>query len=221
MSKVIIALTSERGRSGKDTLVELLREYGHVVHRVAFGDVLKRQCAEVLTFEDSARIVMESHCHTDLKDAAFEELAINEIPDTEYRQWLIDNRTDPVLHRFMGQARSPRWHLQQYGTGFRRNFQGQPDVWLLEGLKEIKKAPKKSLVVVTDMRQANEYEALAIRQAHLVRLHRNWVIPAVDEAPLHATDIELRDFQMDAVVENRWGYASDMLDQLIAQGVIE
>lgn len=220
MRRVIIALTSERGRSGKDTLVELLREYGHVVHRVAFGDVLKRQCAEVLTSDDSARIVMESHCHTDLKDAAFEELAIDNLPESDYQGWLW-SRQDFWESGGWELPRSPRWHLQQYGTGYRRNAKGEPDVWLKEGLKEIKKAPKGSLVVVTDMRQANEYAALEAKGAHLVRLQRNWVIPAVDEAPLHATDIELRGFRMDALVENRWGYASDMLDQLIAQGVIE
>ena len=211
----LIALTSERGRSGKDTLCELLAIEGHRVYRVAFGDVLKKQCSHMLALEECQRIVMESHCHTDLKDAAFEELAIDQIPESEYRDWLTDSGFLDVTI-----PRTPRWHLQQYGTGFRRNYKANPDVWLLEGLKEIKKAPKDALVVVTDMRQANEYAALSIRQAHLVRLSRDWAIPAVDEAPLHATDIELRDFQMDACVVNKWGHASEMIDQLKAQGVI-
>ncbi|ALO79976.1 hypothetical protein AU161_gp16 [Pseudomonas phage PPPL-1] len=218
MTKTVIALTSERGRSGKDTLCELLVEYGFEVYRVAFGDVLKHQCSLVLTDCREAQIVMESHCHTDLKDARFEELAINEIPDTEYRDWLVSLYPTYEDHH---EPRSPRWHLQQYGTGYRRNHLGEPDVWLKEGLKLIEKAPVESLVVVTDMRQANEYNALAERGAHLVRLTRNWVIEAVDSAPLHATDIELRDHVMHAHVENRWGYASDMLEQLKAQGVIE
>jgi hypothetical protein len=212
----IIALTSERGRSGKDTLVELLREEGHEVYRVAFGDVLKRQCAGVLTHDEAARIVMESHCHTDLKDAVFEELAICNLPETPYRDWLwFDCDHDE------GIPRSPRWHLQQYGTGFRRNHLQDLDVWLREGIKVVDQAPKGSLVVVTDMRQANEYAALSVRQAHLVRLSRDWHIAAVDDVPLHATDIELRDYQMDALVVNRWGNARGMLDQLKEQGVIE
>jgi hypothetical protein len=211
----IIALTSERGRSGKDTLCELLTLEGHKVHRVAFGDVLKKQCARELVLDGCARIVMESHMHTDLKDAQFEELALKEIPESEYRDWLMDSGFLDVTI-----PRSPRWHLQQYGTGFRRNYKQNPDVWLLEGLKEIKKAPKDSVVVVTDMRQANEYAALSIRQAHLVRLQRDWAIPAVDDQPLHATDIELRDHQMDAIVVNKWGHASEMIDQLKEQGVI-
>lgn len=215
MSLVIIALTSERGRSGKDTIVELLREEGFEVYRVAFGDVLKHQCSLVLTDCREAQIVMESHMHTDLKDAKFEELSINNIPDSEYSDWLRENFWDDTA------PQSPRWHLQQYGTGFRRNYKGEPDVWLNEGLKLIEKAPEDSLVVVTDMRQANEYLALEGLGAHLVRLIRGWPIEAVDSAPLHATDIELRDHVMDAVVKNEWGYASDMLVQLRAQGVIE
>jgi hypothetical protein len=211
----IIALTSERGRSGKDTLCDLLVLEGYKVHRVAFGDVLKRKCSHMLALDECERIVMESHCHTDLKDAQFEELAIDQIPESEYRDWLMDSGfLDLTI------PRTPRWHLQQYGTGFRRNYKANPDVWLLEGLKEIKKAPKGSLVVVTDMRQANEYAALSIRQAHLVRLSRDWAIPAVDDVPLHATDIELRDYQMDAHVVNKWGHASEMIDQLREQGVI-
>lgn len=217
MSQVIIALTSERGRSGKDTLIEKLREAGYKVYRVAFGDVLKRQCSEVLTDFESARIVMESHMHTDLKDAQFEELAIGELPPSEYCEWLFD---DPAIFD-LETPRSPRWHLQQYGTGFRRNFKEDPDVWLNEGLKEIAKAPADALVVVSDMRQANEYAALNERGAHLVRLQRDWSIPAVDNAPLHATDIELRDFPMDALVVNRWGHADWMLESLTAQGVLE
>lgn len=211
----IIALTSERGRSGKDTLCELLAIEGHKVFRVAFGDVLKRECSKMLALEEHHRIVTESHMHTDLKDAQFDELAINQIPESEYRDWLTDSGFLDVTI-----PRTPRWHLQQYGTGFRRNYKANPDVWLLEGLKEIKKAPKGSLVVVTDMRQANEYAALSIRQAHLVRLQRDWAIPEVDNVELHATDIELRDFQMDAIVVNKWGHASEMIDQLQAQGVI-
>lgn len=213
----IIALTSERGRSGKDTLCELLILEGFNVYRVAFGDVLKKQCSRTLVRDECQRIVMESHMHTDLKDAQFEELAIDQIPESEYRDWLM---ADPAIF-YTDIPRSPRWHLQQYGTGFRRNYKKNPDVWLLEGLKVIKKAPKGSLVVVTDMRQANEYDALAIRQAHLVRLSRDWAIPAVDDQPLHATDIELRDHQMDAHVVNKWGHASEMIDQLKAQGVIQ
>ncbi|QNJ57502.1 deoxynucleoside monophosphate kinase [Pseudomonas phage PlaquesPlease] len=216
--KVIIALTSERGRSGKDTLVELLREEGYEIHRVAFGDVLKHACAIELTHGWAEQVVMESHMHTDLKDAAFDELAIENIPESGYKDWLWDVQGE-VQDLDVCAPRSPRWHLQQYGTGYRRNHCKDPDVWLREGLKVIDKAD--GLVIVTDMRQANEYAALELRGAHLVRLSRDWSIEAVDTAPLHATDIELRDHRMDAVVVNRWGHASDMLDQLKAQGVIE
>lgn len=215
----IIALTSRRGRSGKDTLVEKLREEGFEVIRVAFGDVLKHQCALVVADDRQAQIDMESHFHTDLKDALFEELAIDNLPESDYQTWLFHVANVECLDTTT--PRSPRWHLQQYGTGFRRVVQNDPDVWLREGLKEIAKAPEGSLVVVTDMRQSNEYHALEALGAHLVRLSRDWTIEAVDNAPLHATDTELEPFVMDAHVVNRWGNPDGMLDQLRTQGVIE
>lgn len=217
MSQTIFALTSERGRSGKDTLVELLVAEGFEVYRVAFGDILKRECSRVLTDDECARIVMESHCHTDLKDAMFDELAINELPDTEYRQWLVDLYPSYIEHHA---PRTPRWHLQQYGTGFRRNHKGEPDVWLNEGLKEISKAPEGKLIVVTDMRQQNEYDALKGLNSWLIRLSRDWKIDAVDSVELHATDIELRHAVMDAHIVNRWGNREDLLTQLREQGAI-
>lgn len=217
MTKVVIALVSERGRSGKDTLVELLKEEGFEVYRVAFGDVLKHQCSLVLTDSRESQVVMESHMHTDLKDAVFDELAISQIPESDYKFWLWH---DGLTFNDLNKPRSPRWHLQQYGTGYRRNHMGEPDVWLKEGLKEIEKAPDDALVVVTDMRQANEYHALNERGAHLVRIKRDWFIDAVDKAPPHATDTELNGFQMDAVVVNQWGHARQMLSQLRDQGVI-
>lgn len=213
----VIALTSKRGRSGKDTLVELLKERGHSVYRVAFGDGLKHQCALVVADEECARIVMESHFHSDMKDAAFEELSIEALPDSPYKEWLLD---DPaILDAFT--PRTPRWHLQQYGTGYRRVHLNDPNVWLNEGLIEITKAPEGALIVVTDMRQENEYHALNRMGAHLVRLRRDWHIPAVDDAPLHATDTELEGFIMDASVVNVWGDREGMITQLIEQGVLE
>lgn len=219
---VIIALTSKRGRSGKDTLVEKLREAGYLVHRVAFGDVLKSTCAGELTTCQDFAVVLESYMHMDLKDAPMEELAIAKLPRGAYRHFLEKYaECDSPFHAWMTKPRSPRWHLQQYGTGFRRNHINEPDVWLKAGLREIAKAPADHVVVVTDMRQANEYHALADLGAHLVRLTRDWSIEAVDSVPLHATDTELDGYVMDALVENRWGHADDMLVQLKAQGVIE
>ncbi|MDT9702250.1 hypothetical protein, partial [Streptomyces sp. P17] len=48
MSKPILALNSIRGKSGKDTLIEHIEANGLKVHRVAFADTLKKECAEVL-----------------------------------------------------------------------------------------------------------------------------------------------------------------------------
>ena len=146
-------------------------------------------------------------------------LAIKELPSSQYTRFLMMNRKDPVAHRYYGQPRTPRWHLQQYGTNFRRDHLKNPDVWLDAGMKVIENT-EAEIIVVSDLRQRNEYSALVLEGASMVRLHRMWNIPGVDDAPYHVTDLDLIGHQMDAVVLNEWGNPQGMIKQLKEQGVI-
>lgn len=220
MTKTVIALTSVRGRSGKDTLIEELRKAGHTVTRVAFGDTLKEACAtELSTPPYNTRADLLEFFHSDAKDCSMHSLSIRNLHRGAYREWL--ETQGPNLPEWMDVARTPRWHLQQYGTEYRREFMGKPDVWLNAGLKEIKEAPE-GLVVVTDMRQQNEYSALTRFSvdrpaAYAVRLHRMWFVPGVDDAGYHKTDLDLIGNSMSAVVLNEWGNPAGMVDQLKKQ----
>ena len=215
MTQTVIALTSVRGRSGKDTLIEELRKAGHTVTRVAFGDTLKEACATALANETFTRHDLLEFFHSDAKDERMPGLAVDKIQEGPYKDWLWAFCSD----RFS--PRTPRWHLQQYGTEYRREFLKNPTVWLDAGLKEIKEAPE-GLVVVTDMRQQNEYAALTKfsvdrPKAYTVRLHRMWFVPGVDDAGYHKTDLDLIGNSMSAVVLNEWGNPAGMVDQLIKQ----
>lgn len=147
-------------------------------------------------------------------------LSIRNLHRGAYREWLETKGQN--LPEWMDVARTPRWHLQQYGTEYRREFLKNPNVWLDAGLKEIKEAPE-GLVVVTDMRQQNEYHALtALSQkvrysARTVRLHRMWFVTGVDDAGYHKTDLDLIGHKMSAVILNEWGNPSDMVTQLEKQ----
>ena len=68
MTKTVIALTSVRGRSGKDTLIEELRKAGHTVTRVAFGDTLKEACADELAIAPFFKEDLLEFFHSDAKD---------------------------------------------------------------------------------------------------------------------------------------------------------
>lgn len=215
MTKTVIALTSVRGRSGKDTLIEELRKAGHTVTRVAFGDTLKEACAtELSTPPYNTRADLLEFFHSDAKDCSMHSLSIRNLHRGAYREWL--ETQGPNLSEWMDVARTPRWHLQQYGTEYRREFLKNPNVWLDAGLKEIKEAPE-GLVVVTDMRQQNEYKALVLSGAAMVRLQRLWFIRGVDDTEYHKTDLDLIGHDMHAVVLNEWGNPSDMVSQLEKQ----
>lgn len=220
MTKTVIALTSVRGRSGKDTLIEELRKAGHTVTRVAFGDTLKVACAGELASSRFSEETLLEFFHSNHKDVLMDDLRVTALPKSDYKDWLLSNA---LVAPEIQEPRSPRWHLQQYGTEYRREFLKNPDVWLNAGLKEIAKAPE-GLVVVTDMRQHNEYLNLWLLgnasppcNVSTVRLQRMWFVPGVDDAGYHKTDLDLIGHRMDAVVLNEWGNPSDMVAQLEKQ----
>lgn len=225
MTKKIICLTSVRGRSGKDTLIDLLVNTGHDVARVAFGDCLKEECAKDLATDVFTAEDLLGFFHSDAKDQPMPGLAIKELPSYAYKWFLMVASKNPMDPHYFDRPRTPRWHLQQYGTNFRRDHLKNPNVWLDAGMKIIKNT-EAEIIVVSDMRQRNEYNNLRLygqltgSTVKLVRLQRLWNIPGVDDAPYHVTDLDLIGHQMDAVVLNEWGNPEAMLDQLKTQGVI-
>ncbi|WP_323115369.1 hypothetical protein [Pseudomonas guariconensis] len=211
MTKPILALNSIRGKSGKDTLIEHIEANGLKVHRVAFADTLKRLCAETLAGSPGGRaVLLEKEMHTSVKDTPKASLAIANLPVSPYKAWAVD-RFD------VREERSLRWHLQQYGTGYRREFLGKPNVWLDMGCLEVEEGlsdPSVDVVVVTDMRLPNEYERMSREGAHLIRIVRNWHVPEVDTVPYHISDIALMAHAFDALVVNEWGKPAAMYDQI-------
>lgn len=220
---IVLALSSVRGQSGKDTLIEQLVQRGHVVHRVAFADILKEQCATALqTFYSSYDMLMEFFHDSAYKDAQMGALRISELPEGEYKQWLM-YKAERDSENWVHAPRTPRWHLQKYGTEFSRVFKGNPDVWLDAGLEKIRQAPEGSLIVVSDLRLRNEYVKLVaeLKETHKVKptlLHRMWFVPGVDDQPYHVSDVSLLGFFMSHVVLNHWGTPEAMADQLTEQG---
>lgn len=215
MSKPILALNSIRGQSGKDTLIEHIEANGLRVHRVAFADFLKRECAKALAGSrwttEAERY--ERQMHTSEKDVLNPSLRGKELPASSYRDWLYDTFT----HTEMADERSLRWHLQQYGTEYVRGYLGKPNYWLDLGCLDVASGaadPSVDVVVVTDVRFPNEYMRMSLAGAHLIRIVRNWHVPKVDTVPYHESDIALLAHAFDALVVNEWGRPEDMFKQI-------
>jgi hypothetical protein len=234
--KQILVLNSIRGKSGKDTLIALLESKGYRVHRVAFADILKKQCAEVLSFNEIEARILEKHMHQSEKDLETSDLSLYSLPCSDYKDWWLS--VNPT-HNFMRAPRSPRWHLQQYGTEYRREFCKEPNVWLDQGLKEVNKgleSPDVDIVVVTDCRLPNELSDLedllwkpitlstgdfaGYLKVSTVRIVRDWFIPGVDDQAYHISDIALMAARFDHLVVNKLGEPWGMLGQLEEQGAI-
>lgn len=237
----LLALNSIRGKSGKDTLIGLLESEGRKVFRVAFADVLKEMCAHALAGgPGNYATELQRRMHTSQKDDAIPLLSIAQLPESAYKDWLKGaGRKDPVAHRWIGQGRSLRWHLQTFGTGYHREHLGKPNVWFDLGMEQVRAGLEDGSndhVVVTDMRMPNEFAGLTkgphthqpnphafswnIPKVRTVRIVRDWFIPGVDDQPYHISDIALMAHPFDALVVNRLGEPWAMLDQLKEQGVI-
>ncbi|QVW21441.1 hypothetical protein KJF94_16130 [Pseudomonas hormoni] len=216
----ILALNSIRGKSGKDTLIGLLESEGRKVFRVAFADVLKEMCSQVLAGGPGELATKyQKEMHKSIKDQPQSCLGISQIADSSYQHWLRKTyREEPST------PKSLRWHLQTFGTQYHREFLGRPHVWFELGMVEVRKGLEEGSydhVVVTDMRMVNEYEGILYApDVKTVRIVRDWFIPGVDDQSYHISDIALMAHPFDALVLNRLGEPWAMLDQLKEQGVL-
>lgn len=228
----ILALNSIRGKSGKDTLIGLLESEGRSVLRVAFADILKEECSQILAGGPGGYAKkLQNNMNRSIKDAPDGLLSAMHIAPSSYRYWLSKDMTPAELY----ESRSLRWHLQQYGTEYKRELLKDPDVWLNAGLKEIEVGleTKPDFIVVTDLRLPNEYLGVKlldnkstnwVNRKHptkTVRIVRDWFIPGVDDQPYHISDTALMAHPFDGLVVNRLGEPWAMLDQLKDQGVID
>lgn len=236
MSKkpLIVGLNSIRGKTGKDTIVQyasfgLSQDYaklsmpaqpvkGLKAVRFAFGDALKDECAEVICgfspeMKHKMRLAMDNQS---LKDTPMAELRINQMPNGGYRDWLYDH-TDFDRKVF----RSPRFHLQQFGNGYVRNFHNNKSAWL--DIVKTKIAGIGSMVdviFITDMRQRNEAEWIKETGGLTVLVSRDWNEPEVDDREPHETDLALVDWPFDHYILNKKGHvteAADVLSKIIRE----
>lgn len=203
----IIGLNSQRGKSGKDTLYELIAADSVATKRFAFGDELKEKCSEVISYSELMQKEMLIAMHDQsLKDEPTLILRGSNIAESDYKTWLLASGFD------MTAPRSPRFHLQHYGSDYVRGYLGDTDRWLNSVRSKMVYHPELT-VVITDVRQLNDADWVRSIGGTVVRVKRGWDIPEVDNQPLHITDTALDSYGLPVII-NEWGNPQGMLDQL-------
>lgn len=203
----VIGLNSQRGKSGKDTLYELIAADSVATKRFAFGDELKEKCSEAISYTELMQKEMLIAMHEQsLKDEPMLILRGANIAEGDYKTWLLVNGFD------MTAPRSPRFHLQQYGNGYVRDYLNDEDRWLNSVRSKLVYYPEVT-IVITDVRQPNEVDWVRSIGGIVVRVKRGWDIPEVDSQPLHITDTALDSYGLPVII-NEWGNPAGMLDQL-------
>ena len=158
----IVALFSQHKRIGKTTLakalVHNLNFKGHKALLLSFADAMKIQCAEALYYSPSDRNWLREVDQSDLKDRPVPMLKINSVFDVHYKNWLLAQDLDGE------EPRSWRWHLINFGTGYKREFMQNETIWIEQLVGKIVKSHAEGYthVIVDDLRTAGEAQALRL-----------------------------------------------------------
>lgn len=206
---IILGLHSSVGKSGKDTLCEMLKGY-----RFAFGDALKEECARTLAgnCQRTYALILQAFHNQKLKDMDDHSLSIKQVPHGVYSSYLYA-QCNPFLDP--ARPRSPRWHLQQYGT-MRRNQ--NPDYWVNvvdERISDHLKEPESfrdEFVIVTDVRMPNELEMIKRLGGFTVTVQRTWPLD-IDNLGKHISDTALDGYVL-PVIKNVYGNPRAMVSQI-------
>lgn len=175
---------------GKDTIADHLCRTANF-KRLAFGDAIKRELSEAFAVHVSLfnNRQTKSTCHP--------WLALKQCRKPEFVTWLVDN-FGPVDLDF---PLTPRWLMQQWGTGYRRS---QDDhYWLNRLLDSFCEVPDAVNVIVTDVRFQNESD-LVLGMAGTTEV---WEVvrpnnPHHNKADRHDSNLPLPDDQITRIILN-------------------
>lgn len=197
---MLIGLTGAAG-AGKDTAADILESAGWA--RCAFADALR---GEVIY---AYRVDPRALNRRDTKEQPVPALAIARASNASWRHHCTEQGLDAHA------PRSARWTLQQWGE-WRRGI--RPDHWVRPVLAWVQMqrlyAAGVGVQVITDVRHANEAEALRALGGLIVRVHRlDNTTRLADDTALHASEQHLQ-IRADADVHNdstRDALASELL----------
>lgn len=158
----LIGLTGPAG-SGKDTIADYLCAK-HGFARYAYADPLRLEVATA--FGISVDILIDR----ERKEKPTDLLALECCSDPFFVASLNDKHW--VNHNF-ALPRSPRWIMQQWGTNYRREYDGQ-DYWIRQAENAIADMDRAGItrIVITDARFEDEADFVRNKRGQIWHVHR-------------------------------------------------
>lgn len=194
MTKLVISLHGLPG-VGKDTIADhLVKHYSF--WRIAFADALKKEISDSYF---NAPVALFNDRRT--KAEPTPRLRLADCNHKPFIDWYLSTRDGEYEFALMGagfysQPRSPRWLMQQWGTGYRRS---QDNQYWIKRLTE--NFPANERVVITDVRYDNEvieFETAKHEVWEIVRPNN----PHHNKSDKHSSNTRLSDHLVNRVILN-------------------
>lgn len=201
------AIASPRPQSGKSTLAELLRNRMGAV-RLSFADPLRDEVSG-LFLGAPKEWVMQMLKTSGMKDRESADFSIAKVKNSVYHGFLAGLGLDT------SEPRSLRWHMQMYGTDYKRVHLNQQNIWRDRALVAATAVRLQGCpVVIDDLRFPNELEAIKAMGGKVIYISTNMGVK--DQG---ATEGLIDWRKADHIVENPEGQnPACMLTSLYEQG---
>ena len=189
----IIGLTGANV-AGKDTVAAMLaselHKHGHAPAVIAFADALYEEVSAA--FNISVQALRERST----KETPMDALKVSQCNEPWFSSVYSGSES---IHVWLGVPRSPRQILQWWGTEYRRKQQS--DYWvqrLLAHAQELRLAGT-SHIIITDVRFADEAQAIRKEGAQIWRVHRPNLLPTTTG---HVSEVTGEEFAPESTILN-------------------
>lgn len=189
----LIGLTGANG-TGKDTVAAMLaaelRKYGKAPAVIAFADALYEEVSAA--FNISVQALRERST----KETPMDALKVSQCNEPWFSSVYSGSES---IHVWLDVPRSPRQILQWWGTEYRRKQQS--DYWVMRLLQMVHtlRAAGTSHIIITDVRFADEAEAIRHQGAQIWRVHRPNLLPTTTG---HVSEVTGEEFAPESTILN-------------------
>lgn len=218
MEKIeLLGLAADAPGSGKDTLFAQLKETSdRELVNVKFADTLSKDIYEMFSGGcfgmDDLKFIRND---PKTKDEPFNAFKLANI-GTAFADY-ADFCTN-VMGENPDTPRSIRWHLDVYGTKYRREHLNDPDIWVRKGLEAAKAAYDAGHIpVFTDVRFPNEAAAIQRVGGKVVHIAADWAMQQVANKITGIAEGHLKNWKFDLKVNNVFSDPHNMTAQFNAK----